>query len=585
MSDTKPAESSLYETLLAGAGLPDVPHGRLRDSASVVLWRHAPGAVSGEPRPIEVFWVQRSPALRFMGGWHAFPGGALDPADVTEVDENKDPVQVAGTFEAPSRHLGPPFRGDPDQVAGTSHPASLTASVLARTDFGPDLVPGLELCALRELFEETGVASLDGLSSRTSIDATTRDRLEAARQGLLEHGGSLQEALATMGLRPDPSRLVFAGRWRTPPFTPVRFDNRFFLLHWPQAEPLQPQIVPGELSSGEWIDPETALDAWRHGDVITAPPILHILRVLAAEGPEAGLPRLRSTEEARLGPFRRFEFRPGVITLPLVTPTLPPAAHTNAFLVGHGEVVLIDPGSPLPDQQQALLEALAAARSQGLRLRAIWLTHHHPDHVGAVDAIRTALGVPVLAHPATAARLAVPGPTSGPFARAAVQVDGLLHHDQRITLAGSPDMTLRVLHTPGHAPGHLCFLDEATGSVLAGDLVAGLGTIVIDPPDGDMTGYLASLEAVAGLAPKVLFPAHGPPLFDAVGHLEELKRHRLWREEKIRTAWQEGVRELAALVERVYPGLDPRAKPLAERQVTGHLERVLAARGPEPAQK
>lgn len=535
MNEAKTSASSLYERLLAGAGLPDVAHGRLRTSASVVLWRLAAQG-SKEPGELEVFWVQRSPRLRFMGGWHAFPGGALDPADSH---------QPAGA---------PPV----------AH--------------GPDFVPGLELCALRELFEETGVLPLRGIATGTVVDAETRACLDRARSQLLDDGGSLPQALRDAGLAsslsPDSSRLVFAGRWRTPPFTPVRFDNRFFLLHWPATEALQPRVLPGELAGGEWISPGAALDAWRHGDVITSPPILHLLRVLASDGPEAGLPRLRSVAEGHLGPFRRFEFRPGIITLPLVTPTLPPAAHTNAFLLGHGEVVLVDPGSPLPEQQRALLDALADAQTQGLRLKAIWLTHHHPDHVGAVEAVRAAFRVPVLAHEATAARLATATFGDGAFGRDALEVDGLLEADQRITLAGTPTMTLRVLHTPGHAPGHLAFLEESTGCLIAGDLVAGLGTIVIDPPDGDMSAYLDSLTRVAALAPRVLFPAHGPPLYDAVRQLKKLKQHRLWREERIHEAWEQGKRTLDELVAAVYPDLDPRAQPLAERQVAAHVDRL-----------
>src|SRR5690606_23748958 len=124
-----------------------------------------------------------------------------------------------------------------------------------------------------------------------------------------------------------------------------------------------------------------------------------------------------------------------------------------------------------------------------------------------------------------------------------VPVDGELADGERIVLAGEPPFPLRVVHTPGHAPGHLAFLDETWGSLVAGDVAAGIGTIVIDPPQGDMDAYLASLDRLIALAPKTLFPAHGPTLRDAAGALRELRAHRLWREERVLAAWRNGLRE------------------------------------------
>jgi glyoxylase-like metal-dependent hydrolase (beta-lactamase superfamily II) len=298
--------------------------------------------------------------------------------------------------------------------------------------------------------------------------------------------------------------------------------------------------------------------------VITAPPILHLLRVLAEDGPEAGLARMRNPVEANLGPHRRIEFQPGVVLFPLPTPTLPPAAHTNCYLLGFGEAVLVDPGSPYEQEIAGLLEAVAAAAEQGRRVGAIWLTHHHPDHVGGVERVRAALGVPVLAHPATAERLAPLG----------IGVDGALEDGQRIVLAGDPELRVRVLHTPGHARGHLCFLEERTGAVIAGDLIAGFGTIVIDPPEGDMDDYLASLVRVAELEPRTLFPAHGPTVRAAVAKLHEYVEHRLWREDRILEAWRSGLREPMELVRRVYDDVPEIAHPLAARQLQAHLDRL-----------
>jgi glyoxylase-like metal-dependent hydrolase (beta-lactamase superfamily II) len=252
---------------------------------------------------------------------------------------------------------------------------------------------------------------------------------------------------------------------------------------------------------------------------------------------------------------------------PLATHTLPPALTTNCYLLGTGEAVLVDPGSLLDAENERLERALTAVRDRlGRRVTAIWLTLHHPDHVGGVERLRRFLDVPVLAHPATAERLA-----------GRIAVDAPLTDGQRIVLAGDPPYPVRAVHTPGHARGHLCFLEETYGSVLAGDLVAGLGTIVVDPPEGDMDDYLASLAKLADLGPRALFPSHGPAIQDAVGKLREYAQHRLWREDRVLTAWSQGLRTPAAMLPTVYDDVPKEAHPLAERQILAHLDRLRKA--------
>jgi glyoxylase-like metal-dependent hydrolase (beta-lactamase superfamily II)/8-oxo-dGTP pyrophosphatase MutT (NUDIX family) len=418
---------------------------------------------------------------------------------------------------------------------------------------------------VRELFEETGVL----LARELAPEAAPPDGLVAARRRLLAGEADFAPLVAELGLTPDASRLVFAGRWLTPPFAPMRFDNRFFLLEWPRAARAQPAVVPGELAGGEWVAPGEAVERWRRGEVLAAPPVLHILRVLAEDGPAAGLPRLIDTSEANLGPFRRIEFRPGILAIPLRTATLPPATHTNAYLLGHGELVLVDPGAADLDEQDRLRRALVAAQvGSGRHLAAIWLTHHHPDHVGGVAAVRQAFGLPVLAHRATAERLAARG----------IAVDGELVDGQRVVLDGEPPLAVRVVHTPGHARGHLCFLEETGRALVAGDLVAGVGTIVVDPPEGDMDAYLSSLAKALVLAPTVLLPAHGPAIRNGAAKLQEYIDHRLWREKRVLAAWQTGARTPRDMLPTVYDDVAPEAWPLAERQILAHLDRLRRAK-------
>ena len=472
-----------------------------------------------------------------MGGFYAFPGGGLSRAD----------SRLALGSEPSGLGVGPPGAGIPEKVLD------------GVGELGPEMLPGLAVCALRELLEETGVLPLTGEPPQGL--ATARRAMLAGETTFAE---LVAELVAEEGLEIAVDRLVYAGRWLTPPLGPLRFDNRFFLLEW-DSRSWQPVAQGGEAELGEWVEPRRALARWRRGELLAAPPILHILTVLAEHGPEEGADRLLDPSEANLGPHRRLEFSPGVVMFPLPTPTLPPASRTNTFLLGTREAVLVDPGCPHEEELERLLAALSAAREGlGRQVDSIWLTHHHPDHVGGLELLRRRLECPVLCHPLTAERLAERG----------IAVDGVLEDGERFALGDDPPFALRVLHTPGHARGHLCFLEENRRVLIAGDMIAGFGTIVIDPPEGDMTDYLDSLERLAGFEPRFLFPAHGPVLGDAVEKLRAYARHRLWREGRVLEAWNSGLREPSHMLAEVYPDLAPAARPLAERQIIAHLERL-----------
>jgi len=520
------AGQGLYERVLAaGGGALPAPRPP-RPSAAVALWRRRAGE-------LEVYWLRRGRSLPFMAGWQAFPGGGLERRDADL-----------------------PLAGAP------SHPRPATPTAPApemEGEVGADLVPGLAACALRELFEEVGVL----LTSGARLDDP-----QALRRRLLARQADLGAALAEHGSALDASRLAFAGRWLTPPFAPLRFDNRFFLAEW-RAGDGEPAVAPPESEEGEWIAPARALDRLAASDGLAAPPILHLLRVLAEEGPDAASPRWLDTAEANLGPLRRIELRAGILLFPLAAATLPPATHTNAFLIGTGDCVLVDPGSPFDDENERLLAALAAAeRRLGRRVVEIWLTHHHPDHVAGADHLRSALGVPVAAHAATVERLAERG----------LAVDRRLADGELVELPGAPPTRLRLHHTPGHARGHLAIELEGAGDVVVGDLVSGASTIVIDPPEGDMDDYLDSLARLRARGLRTLFPSHGAPMLDARAALGAAIDHRLAREAQIHAAWTRGVREPRWLVAELYADVPSALHPLAERQVLAHLER-LARRG------
>ena len=253
---------------------------------------------------------------------------------------------------------------------------------------------------------------------------------------------------------------------------------------------------------------------------------------------------------------------PGVWGVALATRTLPPWPATNAYAVGSGGVAwLVDPGAGDAEALGALDALLAAA---GVRtLKGVLLTHAHPDHVGGVAAAVARYGLDaVLAHPGALSRL--PG---GLPVRA-------LQGGRRFVAGGS---VVDAIATPGHASDHLAFgvASDGARTLVAGDLVAGSGSIWVGVPDGDVAVYLASLERAAAWGPDVVAPGHGPTRDDGAAVVAEARRHRLEREEKIASALANGPLRLDELRARVYGPLTPEVAGLADRTLLAHLAKLM----------
>lgn len=248
-------------------------------------------------------------------------------------------------------------------------------------------------------------------------------------------------------------------------------------------------------------------------------------------------------------PSADWEVAPGVRMAPFRTPTLLPATHTNSYLLMDGErpSVLIEPAPTDP----AEIERLAA---WAVGVDRIFVTHHHPDHVGGLAELAERLDAPVLAHPSTASRL-----------RGA----RFQHLEDGETLVVG-ERGWRAMHTPGHAPGHLCLIDEEAGTGIVGDMVAGVGTILVEPGEGDMGEYLASLERLASLELRKVLPAHGGLLVGG----EVFGRyalHRRMREEKVFAALQRAPGTVGGLVPIAYDDAPKAVWPLARLSVEAHL--------------
>jgi glyoxylase-like metal-dependent hydrolase (beta-lactamase superfamily II)/8-oxo-dGTP pyrophosphatase MutT (NUDIX family) len=486
-----------------------------KDAAAVILLRH-----NTEPNNPEVFWVRRSAQLAFLGGFHAFPGGQLDPPDTeTKVENCAD---------------------------------ATTAAMIG--------------CAARELFEELGVLAARG------GDTLTKGQLASLLDDLSSGRMPWPQLLQHYGLYLDARDFTFVGRWVTPPFSARRFDTWFFLVNCPSKQ--EPQVVPGELESGEWITASAACERWQKSEVIAVPPILHALRALAEGLTDDLVERFLSSPHAHGEPVRRIEFRPNYICFPVRTPTRPPATHTNCYLIYNSrEILIIDPGSPYEDEQQALAACVDELIDAGRTVREIVITHVHPDHIGGVNALREHLArtsptLTVAAHRLTAAEL----PDS-------IQAEHLIEDGEVIELQGEPHISLRAMFTPGHARGHLCFHEQRTGTLISGDNIVGLGSVLIDPPEGNMRDYLTSLDGMRGVANlSVIFGGHGPAMANPYQKIDEYITHRLQREELILDAVREGASTPKAIVARAYVDVSPKAHGLAERAVLAHLEKLEADR-------
>lgn len=213
---------------------------------------------------------------------------------------------------------------------------------------------------------------------------------------------------------------------------------------------------------------------------------------------------------------------------------------TNTYVVG-GTVV--DPG---PNDAQHLESVLAAGP-----LERILLTHHHPDHSAGAQRLSELSGGPVLAFGA--------GLSDGD------RVGGLV-----------------AVHTPGHAPDHLSFWDPADRTLLSGDLIAGRGSIMVAPPEGNLEAYVTSLKRIRALSPVRILPGHGPEVSDAAAKIEEYVAHREEREARVVAALRSGASSIEEVVALAYADVSPWMRRYAELSARAHLEKLgFAASWPE----
>lgn len=530
-----------------------------RPAATVALLREGTGA-------IEVFMLQRTRGAAFLAGAYVFPGGAIDEADA-------DPRvwrRVTGLTDAEaSARLGVASGGLAYWIA-----------------------------AVRECFEEAGILIAWDEDHRP-IGAERAAALEPLREPLNAGELSFADFLERERLIVPAHQLAYFGHWITAPGRSRRFDTRFFFALAPQGQ--QGSHDNSETIHNLWLQPGEALERNAEGKIELVFATKHTLTELtrfarpydAFEHVKA-LPEIDTNRacwaQGKDGPrlFRRadpqyfeihwcdpeesgntgYEIVPGApkrldrlvtrITAP--NPGMMTGPGTNTYLVGERELAVIDPGPAIDAHIEAVLAAGAG------RIRWVLCTHTHLDHSPAAAAIREATGAQLIGRPAP----------SGASQDQGFAPERAPAHGETLALG---DLSLRALHTPGHASNHLCYLLEQTGMLFTGDHVMQGSTVVINPPDGDMRAYLASLEALLAEEFAIFAPGHGYLIGAPHKELRRLIAHRLGRESKVVAALAKlGAATLEELVPAVYDDVPARLHAVAARSLRAHLDKLVAER-------
>ncbi|MCG8606742.1 MBL fold metallo-hydrolase, partial [bacterium] len=409
------------------------------------------------------------------------------------------------------------------------------------------------------IFEETGVL----LTSGNKIPPSN---LQRYRKRLLSGGLSFSQFLRQENHEVDAQAFHVICKIVTPEFSPVRYETYFLWAQIPEDQ--IPQIWEGELISGELVSAEHALSRWKRGEMLIVPPVIIMLQELTSRSVRTFKSSVAEIARSYLrGKIHRVYFTPGIQMLTLKTQTLLPATHTNAYVIGESEVYIVDPAPFDQDEQEKLWVYLDDLLKEGRKLKGILLTHHHSDHVGAVSECQDKYGLPLLAHEKTAAEL-----TNFKYAQ-------FLNHGDELPLGTSPDgdpnWKLEVLHTPGHASGHLAFRENRYGAVIAGDLISTVSTIVISPPDGHLATYLNSLRELESVTDGTLYPSHGPAVREGKRVIQHYLKHRKERELKLIAALSPTPSSSHELVRLVYDDVDPSIWPLAEHSLRAGLIKLI----------
>lgn len=260
---------------------------------------------------------------------------------------------------------------------------------------------------------------------------------------------------------------------------------------------------------------------------------------------------------------------PGIVRVVAENPSPLTFKGTNTYLVGMTELAVIDPGPDDPQHRAAILRAAG-----GRPITHLIITHAHRDHVDGAEALQNETGGKIYGM----GRSAVPADGPAVHPQGAEFIDYAFAPDVALSdgdVVSGKDWALEAIHTPGHAPDHLCFALVGREALFSGDHIMAWNTTLVAPPEGSMAEYIASLERLMPRGESVYLPGHGGRLYEPHRTVKAYLLHRRWREQEILAAIVDGVRSVTAIVPVVYPTLDSRLIPAAQLAVHAHVEHLI----------
>jgi glyoxylase-like metal-dependent hydrolase (beta-lactamase superfamily II) len=259
---------------------------------------------------------------------------------------------------------------------------------------------------------------------------------------------------------------------------------------------------------------------------------------------------------------------PGVRRIVANNPSPYTFLGTNTYLVGSGNVAVVDPGPDDPRHVKAIAEA-----TKGERITHILITHSHRDHCAGARSVQAELDGEILSFGPTTSQRGAGAPGLGSdFVDDSFVPDRKIKDGEEVRGRG---FALDVLHTPGHAPDHLCFALVGQRTMFTGDHVMGWNTTVIAPPEGNMADFLTSMQRLLKRNDKVFLPGHGGRIQTPQRVVKAYVMHRQWRENTILACLEDGGRTIPQIVDKVHGGLDPKLRDAASLSVLAHLDYLI----------
>lgn len=343
----------------------------------------------------------------------------------------------------------------------------------------------------------------------------------------------------------------------SPPFDAVSLRTWFYRIELKKC--INFRANSDEFTKSFWKTATEMLKTYRDGKSLMAPPTRILLECLQRNPKAKALGDLSEKFE-RDKTIPCLEMIEGVKMYPVKSVTLPPASRTNAFLLGDFDSpkLIVDPSPSSMEEYQTLLDTIPCKK-----LNAIFLTHHHPDHHQFSNQLARQIKLPIILSHDTQKRLIL---KNGKDYFKNIELRNVVENDEVTRWHGS---AVRVYEIPGHDAGHIGLAPDNMSWFIVGDLIQGIGTVVIPSPEGNMSAYYKTLEKVIALNPEVVIPSHGMPMRSTY-RLKETLKHRYKRELQILDLYNSG-KSQKEILKKLYEGIDPRLYSLALENIEAHL--------------